>query len=265
MPSSKLPIKGRHQSVCVCVYNILHTWSHLEMDGRCDALAHNIEKRTQSSRPQSTCKANRGEKNIHTHATTTWLKFEFHARCSCAHQTNQSKNTRRRRRRREKAVLCTQCRTLVHWTSWKQWQIRLCLHQRLQNACEVNLGNLGSHVHCFQCKMWPLIALFRDIFSSSSLCPLARLFSLPLLQAIWNRFGSVAQLFVESTYFDPVSMFIILDTKHATKVAFIKRLEKCILFLYIYYWCYRQMAATIKLVIRFFCLNPKEKLMKIKP
>lgn len=149
---------------------------------------------------------------------------------------------------------------LVHWTSWKQWQIRLCLHQPLHNACEVNLGNLGSHVHCFQCKMWPLIAVFRDIFSPSVAVSVSRSLRLACTP---NRFGSVAQLFAESTYFDPVPMFIILGTMHATKVAFIKRLEKCILFLYIYYWCYRQMATATELVI-LSSASTKE-LTQIKP
>lgn len=35
-------IKATHSQFHM--YTILHTWSHLEMDGQCDALAHNISK-----------------------------------------------------------------------------------------------------------------------------------------------------------------------------------------------------------------------------
>lgn len=200
-----------------------------------------------------------GESRIktHTHATTTWLKFEFHARCSCAHQTNQNK----KEEETKKAVQCTQCRTLVHWTSWKQWQIRLCLHQPLHNACEVNLGNLGWHVHCFRCKMWPLIAPFRDIFFSLffslSLCLTHHSLSPPFLLYL-----SLSRIQFESVQIGCAiirwiylfrSSFDVYYSGHNTSYEsgiYQASWKKCILFPYIYYWCYWKMATTTMLFFR---------------
>lgn len=48
------------------------------------------------------------------HATTTWLKFEFHAGCSCA-QTKKEEEEEAGESKEKKAVQCTQYSAVQHW------------------------------------------------------------------------------------------------------------------------------------------------------
>lgn len=148
---------------------------------------------------------------------------------------NPTNERRRRRRRMRRKTSDTVHPAVQHWDiepAIKNNGKFGCLHPVIFNACEVNLGKFGFTCALFSMhRMWPLIVLYRDNFLF--LC-----FRFDVLY-VCLFIGSVRFSFTITRWIylfrSSFMMIIIPNTIYATKLAFIKHLEKNLFISLIYF------------------------------